>query len=130
MDKESRNQQTRSQQAGGQQAGGREAGRQQAGGQYGGGRQQQQYDAGEGGQFAAQIQDRMEVIGADGARIGRLDTLEGNRLHFLRDDIEPLSRPEGAQEAWLPLDKVRAIEGGKLHLKIAAAEFSHTVACD
>jgi hypothetical protein len=125
MDKQPRNEQLHNNQTAAKQAGG-----QQSGDQWGGGKQQQQYDAGEGGQFVAQIRDRMEVIGADGARIGKLDTVEGNRIRFAASDLEPLSRPEGAFEAYLPLDKVRSIEGDKLHLKINAAEFTHTVTND
>lgn len=127
MEKQPKSAQSRNQQSAhqaGQQAG------QQSGEQWGGNKQQQQYDAGEGGQFAAQISDGMEVVGADGARIGLLDTVEGNRIRFLREDLEPLSRIEDTRETWLPLDKVRSIEGGRLRLKINAAEFTRTVNSD
>ena len=128
MEKQPKAAQPRNRQTGqqsGQQAGQQRG--QQTGEQWGGNKQQQQYDAGEHGQFAGQIRDDMEVIGADGARIGRLDTVAGNRIRFLREDLEPLSRIEDSRETWLPLDKVRSIEGNKLLLKINAAEFTHTV---
>lgn len=91
-------------------------------------RQQQQFDASEQTGFAAQIRERMEVFGADGARIGRLDHVEGDRIRFAAADLEPLSRPADAHEAWLPLAKVRSVEGDRVRLTINASEFPRTTA--
>jgi hypothetical protein len=92
----------------------------QAGGQTDAMRQQQQFEAGEGGRFAAQIRERMQVIGADGQKVGSIDRVEGDRIKLSRDDWQG-SDGKG-QPHYLPLGQVQAIEGDKVRLTLDFAK--------
>jgi hypothetical protein len=89
----------------------------QAGSQSGATRQQQQFDAGEGGRLAAQIHARMEVIGADGGHVGKVDRVDGDRLRLSPDDWRG-SEPGSAH--YLPLDQIGSIEGDRVRLTTSA----------
>jgi hypothetical protein len=89
----------------------------QSGAQSGTTRQQQQFDAGEGGRFADRIQPRMEVIGADGAHVGKVERVEGSRLRL---DPQDWQGSERGTAHYLPLDQVGSIEGSKVRLTLNA----------
>lgn len=89
----------------------------QAGGQGGAERQQQQFDAGEGGRIAAQIRPRMEVFGSDGAKLGKVDRVEGDRLRFAAEDWR--GKDPGSAH-FLPLDQIGSIEGDRVRLTTSA----------
>ena len=81
-------------------------------------RQQQQYDAGEGGQFVKQIHPRMEVIGADGGHVGKVERVEGSRIRLDPQDWQGSDR---GSAHFVPLDQVGGIEDDKVRLTLDAA---------
>jgi len=81
-------------------------------------RQQQQYDAGEGGQFIKQIHPRMEVIGKDGGHVGKIEAVEGSRLRL---DPQDWQGSERGSAHFLPLGQVQSIEGNQVRLTVDAA---------
>jgi hypothetical protein len=97
-----------------------QSGQHQAGGHNDAPRQQQQFEASGDNRIASQIREHMAVIGADGAKVGKVDHVEGNRIKLTREDWQG-----GGSEYdhhYLPLDKVQSIEGDKVRLTLAAAE--------
>lgn len=89
----------------------------QAGGQSDMPRQQQQFEAKDESRIAAQIHARMEVIGADGAHVGKVDRVVGDRLRLSPDDWKGSER---GTAHYLPLDQVSAIEGDCVRLTLNA----------
>lgn len=89
----------------------------QAGSHSGAPRQQQQYDAGEGGQFVKQIHARMEVIGADGGHVGKVERIEGSRIRL---DPQDWTGENRGTAHYVPLDQVSGIEGDKVRLTLDA----------
>ncbi len=97
---------------------GREQGGQQQGGQSTAG-QQQQFDASSGqmsgggdqGSLAEQIREHMDVIDQNGARVGTVDQVDGDRIKLTRD-----STASGEHE-YLPLSEVAGIESGCIRLR-------------
>lgn len=63
----------------------------------------------------AQIREHMEVIGADGQRIGRVDKVEGDRIKLTKNDA-----PDG-QHHYIELSQVRATDE-HLHVAVTAAD--------
>lgn len=66
----------------------------------------------------SRIKEHAEVIGADGARIGTVDRVEGDRIKLVRDDSG-----EGHHKGhhhFVPLSLVSDIEGGKVRLSANA----------
>lgn len=116
----------------GQQGGSEADNMQRSAGQYGAGQdgtsgqQPQQLDSsggqmGGGGssQFAGQIREHMEVIGADGAHVGTVDHVDGDRIKLTKADSG-----EGAHEGhhhYLPLSQVSGIEGDQVRLAASGA---------
>jgi len=95
-----------------------QSGRQpQAGQASGATRQQQQFEADSGDRFAAQIQPRMEVIGCDGGKVGRIERVEGERRRLSGDDWQGNQR---GTAHYLPLRQVSSIEGDKVRLTMDA----------
>lgn len=112
---------------------GREQGGQQQGGQSNTGQsntgqsptgqstagQQQQFDASSGqmsgggdqGSLAEQIREHMDVIDQNGARVGTVDQVDGDRIKLTRD-----STASGEHE-YLPLSEVAGIESGCVRLR-------------
>lgn len=90
----------------------------QAGSQSGATRQQQQFDAGDGGRIAAQIHARMEVIGADGGHVGKVDRVEGDRLRL---DPQDWQGSERGSAHFLPLGQIGSVEGDRVRLNVDAA---------
>ena len=69
--------------------------------------------------FATQIREHMEVIGADGAHVGTVDHIDGDRIKLTRADSG-----EGGHEGhhhFLPLSQVASIEGDQVRLAASGA---------
>ena len=63
----------------------------------------------------SEIQEHMEVIGADGVHIGTVDHLDGERIKLTRND-----RGAGGQHHYLPLSMVEDVDGGKARMSFKA----------
>ncbi|MGZ8312400.1 MAG: DUF2171 domain-containing protein, partial [Allosphingosinicella sp.] len=64
------------------------------------------------------IREDMEVIGADGVRVGTVDRVEGDRIKLTRADSG-----EGSHEGhhhYLPIGLVAAVEGDQVRLSANA----------
>ena len=64
------------------------------------------------------IQEHSDVIGADGAKVGTVDRVEGDRIKLTKDDSG-----EGHHKGhhhFVPLSLVADIEGGKVRLSANA----------
>ena len=75
------------------------------------------------GQFADQIREHMEVIGADGAHVGTVDHIDGDRIKLTKKDSSA-GFAEGSHEGhhhYLPLSQVAGIEGDKVRLAASGA---------
>jgi hypothetical protein len=67
---------------------------------------------------AAQIKEHSEVIGADGAHIGTVDRVEGDRIKLTKSDSG-----EGSHEGhhhFIPLSLVAEVEGNQVRLSANA----------
>jgi hypothetical protein len=60
----------------------------------------------------SQIREHMEIIGADGAHIGTVDKVEGNRIKMIRAD----SGSHGDHHHYLSGGLVAAVEGDRVRL--------------
>ncbi|WEF25543.1 DUF2171 domain-containing protein [Paracoccus sp. S3-43] len=68
---------------------------------------------------ASQIKEHMEVVGADGVHVGKVDHLDGDRIKLTRkDEAHGQSRDH---HHYLPLANVSSVDGGKLWLSADAA---------
>lgn len=68
---------------------------------------------------ASQIKEHMEVIGADGAHVGTVDHLDGDRIKLTKKDSG-----QGGHEGhhhYISLGLVAEIEGDKLRLSATGA---------
>lgn len=63
------------------------------------------------------IREHMEVIGADGVRVGTVDRVEGSRIKLTRDEV---GSHEGHHH-YVPGDLVAGIEGDTVRLSADAA---------
>ncbi len=102
------------------------SGQQGSGSDYDAQRQPQQFDntahdrAGSGDNaFAAQIREHMEVIGADGAHVGTVDKVEGDRIKLTKADAG-MGAHEGHHH-YLPLSQIADIEGDQVRLSANGA---------
>ena len=132
------------QQQGNQQQGGQDASQQRQGGDYGstngdsagqdGGAagQQQQYDAGSSGQqgqdtsqFAGQVREHMEVIGADGVHVGTVDHVDGGRIKLTKADSgAQVAEGSGAHEGhhhYISTGLIAGVEGDQVRLSASGA---------
>lgn len=66
-----------------------------------------------------QIQEHAEVIGADGAHLGTVDHLDGDRIKLTKAD-SPQFEGRGGRHHWIPLGLVAAVEDGKVRLSANA----------
>ena len=66
--------------------------------------------------FAAEIRDDMEVVGSDGAHVGTVDHLDGDRIKLKKADVS-----SGGQHHYLAQDMVQSV-AGKVMLAVTAAE--------
>jgi hypothetical protein len=65
----------------------------------------------------AQIQEHAEVVGSDGAHVGTVDHVDKGEIKLTKTDAEA-----GGLHHYIPVDFVRAIEDGKVHLDRSAEE--------
>lgn len=73
----------------------------------------------EGGAFADQIEEHMEVIGSDGEHVGTVDEVEGERIKLTRSDSG--TDTDGGHR-YLPIELVSAVEMGKVKLSTSAMQ--------
>lgn len=59
------------------------------------------------------IQEHMEVIGADGGHVGTVDKVEGGRIKLTKSD-----RDSGGQHHYLPLGLVADVDGGRVRMSM------------
>lgn len=64
----------------------------------------------------SQIQEHMEVIGADGVHLGTVDHLDGDRIKLSKSDSPQGPNGEGAKHHYLPVGLVAGVEGDKVRL--------------
>ena len=71
------------------------------------------------------IRADMEVIGADGARVGVVDKVEGDRIKLTKADSNPqIEGGEGAHAGhhhYISLGLVAGVEGGQVRLSTTGA---------
>jgi len=78
-------------------------------GGYGSG-QQQQFEAGDAGQFRDQLREHMDVLDANGEHCGTIDSIDGDRIKLTRKDSTD------GQHHYVELGQVAGIEGGRVRL--------------
>lgn len=78
------------------------------GGQQGG------YGGGSGAQLAAQIREHMEVIGADGAHVGTVDKVDGDRIKLTKQD-SGMGSHQGHHH-YISTGLIAGIEGNQVRL--------------
>ena len=76
----------------------------QSGGQFGSGQ------SGAEGRIADQIREHMEVLGEDGESVGRIDSIDGERIKLTRADSED------GQHHYIQCSDVAGIENDQVHL--------------
>lgn len=84
-------------------------------------RQQQQFETAADERITTKIRENMSVIGCDGARIGKVDSVEGNRIKLTRADW-PNDGSPGASHHYLELGQVQSIEDNAVRLSITAEQ--------
>jgi hypothetical protein len=67
------------------------------------------------------IREHMEVIGSDGAHVGTVDHMEGDRIKLTKSD--PGS---GGRHHYIRLEDVAAVDGDKVRLSTLAARAKQT----
>ncbi|WCS28901.1 DUF2171 domain-containing protein (plasmid) [Methylobacterium sp. NMS14P] len=65
----------------------------------------------------AQIQEHAEVVGSDGKHVGTVDHIDKGEIKLTKKDAAA-----GGLHHFIPVDFVRAIEGGEVHLDRPADE--------
>ncbi|WP_310535304.1 DUF2171 domain-containing protein [Novosphingobium sp.] len=78
-------------------------------GGYGSG-QQQQFEAGDAGQFRDQLREQMDVVDANGDHCGTIDSIDGDRIKLTRNDSTD------GQHHYVEMGQVAGIEGGQVRL--------------
>lgn len=65
----------------------------------------------------SQIREHMSVVGSDGAHVGTVDRVDGERIKLTRTDD-----PDGSKQHhhYLPLSAVMSAEGGQVRLNVSA----------
>lgn len=72
--------------------------------------QQQQFEAGDAGQFRDHLREEMEVVDANGDHCGTIDSIDGDRIKLTRNDSTD------GQHHYVELGQVAGIEGGRVRL--------------
>ncbi|WP_066556159.1 DUF2171 domain-containing protein [Croceicoccus bisphenolivorans] len=69
------------------------------------------------------IREHMEVIGADGAHVGTVDAVEGERIKLTKDSSDAGFEQEShhGHHHYLPLGLVAGVEGDKVRLSATGA---------
>ena len=68
---------------------------------------------------ASDIQDGMEIVGADGVHVGVVDHMDGQRIKMKRKD--PEHGQHDSHHHFLSLSAIASTDGGKLWLSADAA---------
>lgn len=68
----------------------------------------------QGGQFAGQIREHMEVVDDQGRRLGRVDSIEGNQIKLTRHDSSD------GQHHYVSTNEVEGIENDQIRLRSGA----------
>lgn len=66
---------------------------------------------------APEIREHMEVVGSDGAHVGTVDKVEGDRIKLTRQDDPDGS---GQHHHFLPISSVAGVADGKVRLDMPA----------
>ena len=66
---------------------------------------------------ATQIPEHAEVLGSDGAHVGTVDHVDNGEIKLTKKDVDA-----GGLHHYVPVDFVRAVEDGKVHLDRPADE--------
>ncbi len=77
----------------------------------------------------SQIREHMEIIGAEGAHVGTVDAVEGDRIKMTRNDSPQTEEGLGAQHHYISIGLVAGIEGDKIRLSatgVNAVNFEET----
>ncbi|WP_423141502.1 DUF2171 domain-containing protein [Parablastomonas sp. CN1-191] len=76
-------------------------------------------------QFGDQIKEHMEVIGADGAHVGTVDSVDGDKIKLTKADsgadIEGAEGSHAGHHHFLPIGLVAGIEGNQVRLSASGA---------
>ncbi|WP_375390875.1 DUF2171 domain-containing protein [uncultured Sphingomonas sp.] len=70
---------------------------------------------------ASQIEEHMEVIGADGVHVGTVDKVDGDRIKLTRQDSPQGPDGEGAKHHYISLGLVAEVEDDKVRLSATGA---------
>ncbi|GAA4025054.1 DUF2171 domain-containing protein [Sphingomonas swuensis] len=74
---------------------------------------------------SSQIREHMEVIGADGAHVGTVDKIEGERIKLTKKDsgaeIEGAEGSHAGHHHFIPLGLVAEVEGDQVRLSATGA---------
>jgi len=73
---------------------------------------------------ASAIREHMEVIGADGAHVGTVDHVDGDRIKLTKSDsAAQLEGDEGPRQVhhYIPLGLVAGVEGDQVRLSATGA---------
>ena len=70
---------------------------------------------------ASQIQEHMEVIGADGVHVGTVDHIDGDRIKLTKNDSPQGPDGEGAKHHYISLGLVAEVEDNKVRLSATGA---------
>lgn len=68
---------------------------------------------------AKDIKEHMEVVGADGVHIGKVDHMDGDRLKLTRKDTE--HGKDSDHHHYVPLANIASVDEGKVWLSADAA---------
>ena len=69
----------------------------------------------------SQIQEHAEVIGADGAHVGTVDHVQGDRIKLTKNDSPQTEDGQGAKHHYISVGLVADVEGGKVRLSSTGA---------
>lgn len=65
----------------------------------------------------SQIREHMEVLGSDGAHVGKVDHLDNGAIKFTKSD-----GPKAGQHHWLSLELVDSVDADVVRLTVPAEE--------
>lgn len=68
---------------------------------------------------ASEIKEHMEIVGADGVHVGKVDGVEGDRIKMVRKDEQ--HGQDDSHHHYVQLSAVTSTDGGKLWLSADAA---------
>lgn len=68
---------------------------------------------------ASEITEHMEIVGADGVHVGKVDHVDGNRIKMVRKDEE--HGQDSSHHHYVRLAAVASVDGGKVWLSADAA---------